>query len=60
MKTITLTEKQADTLEAYCESIDLTLSGIWPAIEREMRDKGFDNPDEALEDARRVLRGETS
>lgn len=54
-----LTKRQAETLEAFCECFDLYTSGAWTGIENGMRkDFGIENPEAALESARRALRGE--
>ena len=55
-----LTDEQALALEAFCECFDTTTSGVWAGIAEAMADDwGIDNPEAAIEDARRVLRGET-
>jgi len=54
-----LTRSQAEALEAFCECFDLYTTGAWTGIEAGMReDFGIENPEAALESARRALRGE--
>lgn len=60
MKTITLTEDHAAVLEAFCESFDLNTTSVWRDVAEGMRDQGIENPEEALSEARAILRGETS
>lgn len=60
MKTVTLTEEQATALEAFCESFDMNTTGVWRDVARGMREQGIDDPETALNEARAVLRGETS
>lgn len=56
----TLTNEQADALEAFCECFDLHTTGVWAHIEEGMRsDFGIEDPEEAIEEARRALRGES-
>lgn len=51
-----LTEQQAETLIAFLDSFDLALTGVWPAVEKHMRDSyGIEDPESALEDARNAL-----
>ncbi|MDY6960295.1 MAG: hypothetical protein SV862_00130 [Pseudomonadota bacterium] len=57
MKDVTLSEKQAEVLEAFCEAFDLCTTGVWPVIAENMKDAGIADPDEALAEAREVLRG---
>lgn len=55
-----LTEEQASVLEAFCESFDLYTTGMWAQVEEGMRDDwGIEDPEGALDDARRALRGES-
>ncbi len=57
---ITLTRDQADAIVAFCESFDLYTTGAWAQIEDGMRDDfGIEDPESALEDALRTLRGES-
>lgn len=59
MAMITLTNDEALALEAFCESFDLLTSGAWAPIEAHMRDAyAINDPELALETARRALRGE--
>ncbi len=59
MAMITLTDPEAHALEAFCESFDLLTTGAWAAIEAHMRDAhAIADPEAALEEARRALRGE--
>lgn len=55
-----LTDDHAVALEAFCECFDLYITGAWAQIEEGMRnDFGIDDPEAALEDAKRALRGES-
>jgi hypothetical protein len=59
MAMITLTDEEAGALEAFCESFDLLTTGAWAPIEAHMRDAhAIPDPETALENARRALRGE--
>ncbi len=58
---ITLTQEQAQALEAFCESFDLRTTGAWTQVEEGMReDFGIADPESAIEDAKRALRGESN
>lgn len=54
-----LTREQAQVLEAFLDSFDLHTTGVWGVIEQAMRDEfGVEDPEAAVDDARRALRGE--
>lgn len=57
MAEVTLTAKQAEALEAFCEAFDLCTTGQWPAIADHMSEAGIADPDGALAEAREILRG---
>lgn len=51
-----LTQEQAQTLLAFITSVELHTTGVWPAIERAMRDEwDIADPEQALEDAKEAL-----
>jgi hypothetical protein len=56
-RNITLTEKQAEALEAFCEAFDLCTTGQWTTVAQHMTYAGVDDPEGALEEAREALRG---
>ena len=54
-----LTIEQAHALESFCEAFDQTTTGVWRYIEEMMRDDfDIEDPETALENARKALRGE--
>ena len=57
---VTLTAQQAAALEAFCDAFDTITTGVWAPIAEEMKvNFDIEDPEEALEDARRALRGES-
>jgi len=51
-----LTDEQAHAILAFMECFDLHTTGAWTSIESAMQeDFGVDDPEEALEDAKRAL-----
>ncbi|WP_176223165.1 hypothetical protein [Aurantimonas sp. 22II-16-19i] len=58
---VVLTKEQAAALEAFLEAFDLYTTGAWAPVESGMReDFDIEDPEAAIEDARRALRGEPS
>ena len=50
-----LTEDQVTTLEAFLAAFD-ELTGVWPQVERAMREEwGIEDPEAALEDLRNAI-----
>lgn len=51
-----ITDENAQAIIAFMDAFDLHITGIWPVIEKAMREEGgIDNPEEALEQAREAL-----
>jgi hypothetical protein len=51
--------EQARVLLAFLEAFDLHTTGVWAVVAAAMKEEhGVDDPEEALEAARRTLRGE--
>ena len=56
-----LTDSQAAALDAFMECFDIHVSGAWIRIEEAMQDDfGIENPESAVEEAIRALRGEAT
>jgi len=52
----TLTEEQAQAITAFFEAFDLHQSGLWPVIEKVMKEEwGIDDPDAAITEAREAI-----